>query len=91
MSSTWKYAAAVLLLGALSAQAQYMLTKEQMIAYTAGNPFERFADGRPKGSRCDAGESEGNGNRGIVRGRKRRKASRTNSRAIGSYCSPASG
>jgi regulator of RNase E activity RraA len=30
-------------------QAQlYTLTKEQLIAYTAQNPFERFADGRPK-------------------------------------------
>jgi regulator of RNase E activity RraA len=25
-----------------------MLTKEQMIAYTAKNPYDRFADGRPK-------------------------------------------
>ena len=25
-----------------------MLTKEQMVAYTADNPYERFADGRPK-------------------------------------------
>lgn len=32
----------------LCANAQWMLTKEQMIAYTASNPFERFADGRPK-------------------------------------------
>jgi regulator of RNase E activity RraA len=27
---------------------QYMLTKDQMIAYTSQNPYERFADGRPK-------------------------------------------
>src|SRR5262249_24398178 len=27
---------------------QFTLTKEQMIAYTAKNPYERFADGRPK-------------------------------------------
>ena len=26
----------------------YTLTKEQMIEYTAQNPFERFPDGRPK-------------------------------------------
>lgn len=32
-----------------SATAQvFSLTREQMIAYTAENPFERFADGRPK-------------------------------------------
>src|SRR2546423_14528725 len=30
------------------AQGQFVLTKEQMIAYTAPNPYERFADGRPK-------------------------------------------
>jgi 4-hydroxy-4-methyl-2-oxoglutarate aldolase len=39
---------AALALGALCANAQWMLTKEQMIAYTATNPYERFADGRPK-------------------------------------------
>jgi 4-hydroxy-4-methyl-2-oxoglutarate aldolase len=38
----------VLLLGAFSARAQWMLTKEQMIAYTAKNPYDRFPDGRPK-------------------------------------------
>ena len=27
---------------------QFTLTREQMIAYTSKNPFERFADGRPK-------------------------------------------
>jgi 4-hydroxy-4-methyl-2-oxoglutarate aldolase len=30
------------------ARAQWTLTKEQMTAYTAMNPYERFADGRPK-------------------------------------------
>ncbi len=30
------------------ANAQFILTKEQMIAYTAQNPFDRFPDGRPK-------------------------------------------
>lgn len=39
---------AALTLGALCANAQFVLTKEQMIAYTASNPYERFADGRPK-------------------------------------------
>lgn len=41
-----------LLLFALSlhspAIAQFVLTREQMIAYTAENPYERFPDGRPK-------------------------------------------
>ena len=32
----------------ICAHAQFVLTKEQMIAYTAPNPYERFADGRPK-------------------------------------------
>src|SRR6516162_4451395 len=40
--------AATFLLGALCAQGQFVLTKDQMIAYTADNPYERFADGRPK-------------------------------------------
>jgi regulator of RNase E activity RraA len=40
--------AATFLLGALCARGQFVLTKEQMIAYTADNPYERFADGRPK-------------------------------------------
>jgi len=36
-------------LAALPAHSQiYTLTKEQMIEYTAQNPFERFPDGRPK-------------------------------------------
>lgn len=30
------------------ARAQWTLTKEQMTAYTAMNPYERFPDGRPK-------------------------------------------
>jgi len=30
------------------ARAQWTLTKEQMTAYTAKNPYERFPDGRPK-------------------------------------------
>src|SRR5215472_2418885 len=47
MSPKWKCAAA-LVLGAACAQAQFVLTKEQMIGYTADNPYERFADGRPK-------------------------------------------
>lgn len=29
-------------------RAQWTLTKEQMTAYTAKNPYERFSDGRPK-------------------------------------------
>jgi regulator of RNase E activity RraA len=37
-----------LVLSTLCAHAQWMLSKEQMIAYTAKNPYERFADGRPK-------------------------------------------
>src|SRR4051812_18123169 len=41
-------AIAALLLIPLCAQAQFMLTAEQMIAYTAQNPFDRFPDGRPK-------------------------------------------
>lgn len=42
-----KIALAALLLSPL-AFGQFILTKEQMIAYTAQNPFERFEDGRPK-------------------------------------------
>ena len=37
-----------LLLVAFCSYGQFILTKEQMIAYTASNPYERFADGRPK-------------------------------------------
>jgi regulator of RNase E activity RraA len=40
--------AAAFLLAALGARAQFVLTKEQMIAYTAENPYDRFPDGRPK-------------------------------------------
>ena len=47
MSAKYKLAAALLLTG-VCAQAQFVLTKEQMIAYTAQNPYERFPDGRPK-------------------------------------------
>jgi len=39
---------ATFLLATFCAYAQFVLTKEQMIAYTPDNPFERFADGRPK-------------------------------------------
>jgi len=39
---------AVLLFGAVNAHGQFVLTKEQMLAFTADNPYERFADGRPK-------------------------------------------
>ncbi len=39
----------LLLFYAISAQAQiFTLTRDQLIKYTAKNPFERFADGRPK-------------------------------------------
>src|SRR3954454_11254199 len=40
--------AALFLLAAVSAPAQFILTKEQMTAYTAANPYGRFPDGRPK-------------------------------------------
>jgi 4-hydroxy-4-methyl-2-oxoglutarate aldolase len=39
---------AAFLLGTVCAHGQFVLTKEQMIAYTADNPYERFPDGRPK-------------------------------------------
>jgi len=39
---------AALLFVTFSAHGQWMLTKEQMIAYTKANPYERFEDGRPK-------------------------------------------
>ena len=40
---------AAVTLGACLAQAQlFTLTKEQLTELTAQNPFERFADGRPK-------------------------------------------
>jgi regulator of RNase E activity RraA len=44
----WALAIAPLALGTFSAHGQWMLTKEQMIAYTAKNPYDRFPDGRPK-------------------------------------------
>ena len=40
-------AAAMLVPAAVSAQL-FSLSRDQLIAYTAQNPFERFADGRPK-------------------------------------------
>jgi len=40
--------AAAWLLMPLCTYGQFTLTKEQMIAYTAKNPYERFGDGRPK-------------------------------------------
>ena len=40
---------ALILLAASAAPAQvFTLTREQMLEYTASNPYERFADGRPK-------------------------------------------
>ena len=50
MSAYWKHAAgaAVILLTQVGAQAQFVLTKDQMIAYTSQNPYDRFPDGRPK-------------------------------------------
>src|SRR6185503_18387331 len=41
-------AVAVALLPALGLAQLFTLTREQMIEYTAQNPFERFPDGRPK-------------------------------------------
>jgi len=40
--------AAAFLLSSAVAHGQFVLTKDQMIAYTAKNPYERFPDGRPK-------------------------------------------
>ena len=40
--------ALALLLLAFQCNGQFPLTKEQLIAYTAPNPFDRFPDGRPK-------------------------------------------
>ena len=40
--------AATFLLRAICAHGQFVLAKEQMIAYTADNPYERFPDGRPR-------------------------------------------
>src|SRR5580765_6714309 len=39
---------AALLVSSVAAHGQFVLTKDQMIAYTAKNPYERFPDGRPK-------------------------------------------
>src|SRR5882724_8416062 len=39
---------ASLMLSTFCANAQWTLSKEQMIAYTSKNPYDRFADGRPK-------------------------------------------
>jgi 4-hydroxy-4-methyl-2-oxoglutarate aldolase len=39
---------AVLLAPSLAQAQIFTLSKEQLIEYTAGNPFERFPDGRPK-------------------------------------------
>lgn len=39
---------AVLTLSALTQAQLFTLTRDQLVAYTAENPFERFADGRPK-------------------------------------------
>src|SRR5262249_4780462 len=40
--------AALFMIGGLCAHGQFVLTKEQMIAYTSENPYDRFPDGRPK-------------------------------------------
>ena len=50
MRQLWIWAPAMVSLGlaTFSAQAQWMLSKEQMIAYTTKNPYDRFPDGRPK-------------------------------------------
>src|SRR5580765_1525812 len=42
------FVAAALMVSSVAAHGQFVLTKEQMIAYTAQNPYERFPDGRPK-------------------------------------------
>jgi 4-hydroxy-4-methyl-2-oxoglutarate aldolase len=41
-------AAAVMIIPVVGFAQLFTLTKDQLIAYTAQNPFERFADGRPK-------------------------------------------
>jgi regulator of RNase E activity RraA len=44
-----RFLLAFLICGSLAAPAQvFRLTREQMIHYTAKNPFDRFPDGRPK-------------------------------------------
>src|SRR5262249_11708769 len=40
--------AAIALIPVCALAQVFSLNKEQMIAYTAENPFDRFADGRPK-------------------------------------------
>ena len=46
----WKPAltAFSLVCGTFCAHAQWTLTREQMVAYTSKNPYDRFPDGRPK-------------------------------------------
>src|SRR5207302_5926684 len=50
MARDWKFmmATAAVFLAPVCGRAQFVLTKEQMVAYTSENPYERFADGRPK-------------------------------------------
>lgn len=48
LSCALAFATATGVLVPRSSDAQYMLTKDQMIAYTSPNPYERFPDGRPK-------------------------------------------
>ena len=50
MLAKWKVepALAAFVFATVCAHGQFTLTKEQMIAYTAKNPYERFPDGRPK-------------------------------------------
>jgi 4-hydroxy-4-methyl-2-oxoglutarate aldolase len=44
-----RLAICLLIAGALTSPAQiFTLTKDQLLQYTAKNPFDRFADGRPK-------------------------------------------
>jgi 4-hydroxy-4-methyl-2-oxoglutarate aldolase len=44
----WTPAILSVTIGAFSLPGQWVLTKDQMIAYTAKNPYDRFPDGRPK-------------------------------------------
>ena len=46
--SRYVFPVLALLLATVCAHGQFVLTKEQMIAYTSDNPYERFEDGRPK-------------------------------------------
>ena len=41
-------ATALLLLSSMAQAQLFTLTRDQLVAYTAQNPFERFPDGRPK-------------------------------------------